>query len=34
MIERMRRGPSNARVEDVSVEEAEAGDLGRFEVRH
>jgi acylphosphatase len=34
MIERMRRGPSNARVEDVIVEEAEAGDLGRFEVRH
>ena len=34
MIERMRRGPSNARVEDVSVEDAEAGGLGRFEVRH
>ena len=34
MIERMRQGPSNARVEDVTVEDAEIEDLGRFEVRH
>ena len=34
MIERMRSGPSNARVEDVSVEDAELAGLGRFEVRH
>jgi acylphosphatase len=33
MIERMRRGPSNAQVEDVSVEEAPVEDLGRFELR-
>ena len=34
MIERLRRGPSNARVEDVTVEHSvpEAG--GRFELRH
>jgi acylphosphatase len=34
MIERMRRGPANARVEDVVVEEAEPESPGRFEVRH
>ena len=35
MIDRMRRGPANARVEDVEVEEAEVVDRsGRFEVRH
>ena len=34
MIERMRSGPSNARVEDIAVEDAELQGLGRFEVRH
>jgi acylphosphatase len=34
MIQRLHQGPSNARVEDVSVEEEAAGELGRFEVRH
>ncbi|MFL6753155.1 MAG: acylphosphatase [Sphingomicrobium sp.] len=34
MIERMRRGPSNARVDDLTVEDAEPESLGRFEVRH
>lgn len=34
MIERMRRGPSNARVDDLKVEEEEPGERGRFEVRH
>ena len=34
MIERMRQGPSNARVEDMSIEDAEPESLGRFEVRH
>ena len=34
MIGRMRGGPSNARVEDVAVEDAELQGLGRFEVRH
>ena len=34
MIERMRKGPSNARVDDVVVEESDPGDAGRFEVRH
>ena len=34
MIERMRRGPSNARVEDMVVEEAASEPRGRFEVRH
>ena len=34
MIDRMRNGPSNARVEDVIVEEAEPEPTGRFEVRH
>jgi acylphosphatase len=33
MIERMRQGPSNAQVEDVSVEDAPAENLGRFELR-
>jgi acylphosphatase len=33
MIERMRSGPSNARVDDVEVEEATPGDAGRFELR-
>jgi hypothetical protein len=33
MIERMRRGPSNAQVEDVSVEEAPPEGLGRFQLR-
>jgi acylphosphatase len=34
MIERMRRGPANARVEDVAIEDAELEGVGRFEVRH
>jgi acylphosphatase len=34
MIERMRRGPSNARVDELIVEEAEPESTGRFEVRH
>ena len=34
MIERMRRGPSNARVDEFSVEEEAPESLGRFEVRH
>ena len=34
MIERMRQGPSNARIEDMSIEDAEPESLGRFEVRH
>ena len=34
MIERMRKGPSNARVDDVEIEESEPGEPGRFEVRH
>jgi acylphosphatase len=33
MIQRMRKGPSNAQVDDLEVEEAEAEDLGRFELR-
>jgi acylphosphatase len=33
MIERMHRGPSNARVEDVSVEDEAPQALGRFELR-
>ena len=33
MIERMRRGPSNARVQDVTVEEADPENAGRFELR-
>lgn len=34
MIERMKKGPPAARVEDVQVDEAEPEGLGRFEVRH
>ena len=34
MIDRMRNGPSNARVEDVIVENSEPESTGRFEVRH
>ena len=35
MIERMRRGPANARVDDVEVAEVAPGeDTHRFEVRH
>ena len=34
MIDRMRRGPSNARVDELQVEDAEAESVGRFEVRH
>ena len=34
MIDRMRSGPSNARVEDVAVDAAELDGLGRFAVRH
>ena len=33
MIERLRRGPSNARVADVEVEEEPPQTIGRFEVR-
>ena len=33
MVERMRRGPSNARVDEFEVEDAQAEDLGRFQVR-
>ena len=33
MVERMRRGPSNARVDDVAVGDAEQGSAGRFELR-
>jgi acylphosphatase len=33
MIERMRRGPSNAQVDDISVEDVPAEGLGRFELR-
>ena len=34
MIQRLRSGPSNARVEDVLVEDSEPESVGRFEVRH
>ena len=34
MIERMRQGPANARVEHVDVEDASPEPRGRFEVRH
>ena len=34
MIDRMRSGPSNARVEDVTFEDVEPEGEGRFEVRH
>jgi acylphosphatase len=33
MVERMRRGPSNARIDDVAVEEVDPEPRGRFEVR-
>ena len=33
MIERMGRGPSNAVVEDIVVEDAPVESLGRFELR-
>ena len=33
MIDRMRRGPSNARVDDIEVEETEPQSPGRFELR-
>lgn len=33
MIERMRRGPSDARVEEVTVKEAVPESTGRFELR-
>jgi len=33
MIERMRRGPANAQVDDIDIEEAAREDLGRFELR-
>jgi acylphosphatase len=33
MIERMERGPSNAQVENIEVEDAAAENLGRFELR-
>ena len=33
MIERMRNGPSNARVDEVDVEQAAAEAAGRFELR-
>jgi acylphosphatase len=34
MIERMRRGPANAQVDDVDVEEAAREELGRFHLRN
>jgi acylphosphatase len=34
MIERLRRGPSNARVEDFEIEDEAPGNAGRFEVRN
>jgi acylphosphatase len=33
MVERMRHGPSNARVDDLAVEDAEPQETGRFHVR-
>jgi len=33
MIERLRRGPSSAQVDEVTVEEAPPQGLGRFELR-
>jgi acylphosphatase len=33
MIERMRQGPSNAQVDELSVEDATIEGLGRFELR-
>jgi acylphosphatase len=34
MIERVRKGPSGARVDDVRVEDADASSVTGFEVRH
>jgi acylphosphatase len=34
MIERMQRGPANARVEEVTVDEVPPEVTGRFQVRH
>jgi acylphosphatase len=34
MIDRMRRGPANASVEHIVVDDAELQGMGRFEVRH
>jgi acylphosphatase len=34
MIERLRHGPSNARVDDLTIEDAAPENTGRFEVRH
>ena len=34
MVARMRHGPSNARIEEVIVEEVPPESPGRFEVRH
>ncbi len=34
MVERMRRGPSNARVDEITVEDSAPEAVGRFEVRH
>jgi acylphosphatase len=33
MVDRMRRGPANARVDDLETEEAEQEETGRFELR-
>lgn len=34
MIERLSRGPANARVEDVTIADEAPESVGRFEVRH
>ena len=34
ITERMRKGPSDARVDDVDVRDAELDGFTRFEVRH
>jgi acylphosphatase len=34
MIERVRQGPANARVDDVTVKDAPPEGVGRFEIRH
>jgi hypothetical protein len=33
MIERLQRGPSNARVDDIEIEEVAPDGTGRFELR-
>ena len=33
MVERMRRGPANAQVDDIDIQDAAPEDLGRFELR-